>query len=1309
MRGSRLRASTSVHLYETPPPLTCCSRAPAMKTPVSSLIITVENQWDFTRKCLKSLAAHTEKQTIEVIVIDNASTDETPRGCPFLGGSLFGGAFRYIRNDEKRSFGAAANQGAAVAVGSHLIFLDAKAEVQPGWYEPLLDDFSAWPDLGATAPLLADAARTPLGLTLRHLGVYLGPFLKPGHLYEGIPLDSPLAGKRRFFQALTADFLVIPATHFREAGQFDENAGPDLAGIDLCARLRARGLRMTVNPASLVLCHGGEGAPKGGGTDSWTPGPEALAHLRPDWEELVAADGLSPRLSPWQQLCVALPDDRRAPLDAGLEDLDDAALREALTRAPYWKRGWDEYAGRCRGGAEGAYIVKALPGFFPDPENALGLAPLPWVWTKPPLLAECWQRAQSFLRPPEAYLEEARRGLHWCRKRGLSGLGHRFAELAASFDEFCKNDFSRFARGLWRLERRLGVTHPPEDARAYLLWRHAIDVPARAKAPEAMPPKAPERGGDTPALSLLMTVHHPEAGHLRAALDSVLDQGCPSWELCIAGDLGAQDEAADILRDYAARDSRIRLAPGAGHGPSDALAGALGMARAPWCALLEEDALLSPDAVALVTGAIREAPQGRFFFSDEDSTEDGRGFFAPYFKNGRWDPELAPVQNFAGHLAVFATERLRRLAANGEGCAPAHDHGLVLRYVAGEDPAAIVHIPHVLYHRRAPKAASGAEAEPAFGVGGGARRFLDAAAPGASLQSLPHCPWPRVRYALPAPVPTVSLVCALPGAAFPVADWHAAWARTTALPFECVLVCGEDAFQELRAGLKGLAETLRLIPAPAGLSAAERLQFGGERATGEILGIVDAGIVPTSDGWLEELVSTLWRDGVGAAGGAIRARGGSLADAGYMADAAGALKPLFARKAPGADTYFGWTELARTVDAVDARCLFTKSALFHQTGGLTAAMRAWAGHDYCLRLAQAGQRTVWWPYAHFASGIQKEPAPTAGVEVMARTWQGRLRPFNQNLFALGPGLDLVAPGDRTHDFSEAEYLKLYPDVGRSRVEPLAHYLHYGLMQGRNGRIAQLDYTGLTPERVEAWRSVPANGVVVCTALCGDYEELLPPAFLKEGWRYVCYSDRPRNGWGVWDVRPIPYTHADDTRRARWVKLNLPFLFPEARWLFWLDANIVIRGDLAPLLEGREGGPGLWLGRHPVRNCVYEEARVCVVARKDKEHLIQGQAAAYARAGMPENFGMWETGSLLIDPASEKTRAVFADWWKECSEWSRRDQLSLPFVFYRHGYSPGELFPDGLNERTWPALTLLTHEETRWMPKPPALTPPQEER
>ena len=1282
-----------------------------MKKFESSIIIPVYNKWNITRICLKSIAAHTPKNKIEVIVVDNASTDETGKGCPVLGKALLGDAFHYIRNDVNRNFAGAYNQGAEIALGKYLVFLNNDTEVQPGWYEPLIDDFTAYPDIAATGPLLACPEQTPLGLTVKHLGVFIGPFMTVGHLYEGIPLASPLAKKRRFFQVITGACLVIPAALFMDAGKFNEESINGFENVDLCARLSDRGLRMTVNPASLVLHHEGksEGSHKHEEKISAYLRKKSLDLLKPDWAELVADDGLLLKLSTWQLLHIVLPETVSATLAGHTHALTDEELRAKLIHNPYWEEGWQELVGRSRAESDRTYVLDAFPKFFPNPENVLWLSRLSWVRNRPEALSECWKRLQQFLRPPEAYLEQALEGMKWCLSRGLSGLAGQFSAFMGRFDDFCRNDFSRFMRGLWQLERRLGIPHPPDDAKAYCLWSHAVDRPARAKELGDFLQESSESPEGYPSLSILMPVYNPSPEHLRAALDSILAQEYPRWELCIADDASTEAHVSEILREYASGDSRIKVAVRERNGHIAAATNtALGMATSPWCVLMDQDDLLTPDALAVVAKAIRERPGAALFFSDEDKTQDGRTFFQPYFKNGKWDWELLPVQNYVSHLAAYRTERMRGIGGFREGLAGAQDHDFVLRYATGEDTANLVHLPHVLYHWRAHAGSTAASIQAKSYVrdsaAGAALSFLDGVAPGATIERLPNCAWTRVRYPLPTPVPSVSLVCAVPGPAFPVVDWYAAWAARTRLSFEAVFVCEKTTLRELKKKLPRLPRSMKLMGAPEGLSVAARLQLGAEMAEGTILGLVDAGIVPASEGWLEELVSALWRDGVGAVGGKVRTREGSLANAGYMADASASLKPLFAKKAPGTGSCFGWTRQARTVDGVDARCLFTKSGQFREAGGLNHSMREWAGQDYCLRLAKAGSRTVWWPYAEFASVVQADATGAAGVADMAYAWHGKVRPFNENLLALGPGLDLAAPHDRTYDFSEAEYLQLYPDVARSRLDPLDHYLRVGLREGRKGRLSLVDYSGLTPERIAAWRNAPANGVIVCTAVSGDYEELLPPAFLNDGWRYVCYSDKPRNGWGIWDMRPIPYENADDTRRSRWAKMNLPLLFPDEKWVFWLDANIVIVGDMSPLLKDRQDGPGLWLGQHPVRDCVYQEASACVASRRDSGQRLRSQAAAYAQAGMPENFGMWENNCFLVDPASEKTRIVFAEWWKEYDKGSRRDQLSLPFVFFRLGYRPGVLFPDGRNARSWPALSFLTHEETRWIPVPQALMP-----
>ncbi len=217
--------------------------------PTLSVVIPVHNKWELTAACLRSLAEHTPGGDVAVIVVDNASADDTSGACPALGSSLFGRRFRYRRFENNRNFGPACNAGAALADSDLLFFLNNDTLLTPGWLPPLQDALAAEPDLVGVGPLLAYPDDT-----VQHLGIVITPAGGSiGHLYAGLPLAHPLARRRRRFPAITGAALMVSRALFLEAGGFCEAYVNGFEDVDFCLALAENGGVMSVIPESRVI------------------------------------------------------------------------------------------------------------------------------------------------------------------------------------------------------------------------------------------------------------------------------------------------------------------------------------------------------------------------------------------------------------------------------------------------------------------------------------------------------------------------------------------------------------------------------------------------------------------------------------------------------------------------------------------------------------------------------------------------------------------------------------------------------------------------------------------------------------------------------------------------------------------------------------------------------------------------------------------------------------------------------------------------------------------------------------------------
>ncbi len=111
-----------------------------------------------------------------------------------------------------------------------------------------------------------------------------------------------------------------------------------------------------------------------------------------------------------------------------------------------------------------------------------------------------------------------------------------------------------------------------------------------------------------PLLSVLLPVHNPPADVFEAALESVLAQSYPHWDLCIADDASTQPHVRATIARFVARDERVRAVfrPTAGH-IAAATNSALALAQGEFVVLLDHDDTLAPDALAAIAAVVAAA------------------------------------------------------------------------------------------------------------------------------------------------------------------------------------------------------------------------------------------------------------------------------------------------------------------------------------------------------------------------------------------------------------------------------------------------------------------------------------------------------------------------------------------------------------------------------------------------------------------------------------------------------------------------------------------------------------------------------
>jgi len=527
-----------------------------------------------------------------------------------------------------------------------------------------------------------------------------------------------------------------------------------------------------------------------------------------------------------------------------------------------------------------------------------------------------------------------------------------------------------------------------------------------------------------PFISVAMPVYNTPETLLREAIESVLGQIYPNWELCIADDASTEAHVRPILEDYAARDGRIKIAyrPENGH-ISDATNTAFALASGEWIALLDHDDLLRSDSLAEVALAILGDPSAQLIYSDEDKLGDDGLRYDPYFKPV-YSRELLRSQNYFNHLTVHRAANIRAVGGWRRGFEGSQDYDLNLRILERIAPETVLHIPKVLYHWRAAKgsvAAGAGEKTYAFSAGMRAlQEHVDRQKLPAKILEAPDTPFYRLKLDVPSPEPLVSLI-------IPAKDKvkltrgciNSILEKTTYPNYEILLVDNGSVEPETLAYNAKIARNpkVRVIDYQKPFNYSAINNFAVAEAKGALVGLVNNDIEVLAPDWLTEMVSWAMLPDVGCVGAKLYYADETIQHAGCVLGVGGVADHPWRGRGRHDPCYFGQASIIRNCSAVTAACLVVRKAVFDAVGGLDEVELkvAFNDIDFCMRVSQAGYANVFTPYAelyHLESqsrGYEDNPEKIARfnreIRNMRRKWGSGLDndPFySPNLSRKGP-------------------------------------------------------------------------------------------------------------------------------------------------------------------------------------------------------------------------------------------------------------------------------------------------------------------
>ena len=212
-----------------------------------TIIVPTRDRADLLERCIASIFDLSTYGNFDVLVVDNGSTKAETREVFARWSLRRPSAFRVLHEPSPFNFAALNNKAVAQTDADFIVFLNNDTVViSPDWLESLLS-YAQRPWIGAAGALLSYPDDT-----VQHAGVVLGILGLAGHAHRHFPLGAAgyfgALSTVTNYSAVTGACMMVDRLRFLAVDGFDERFAVAWNDVDLCLKLRERGLRNVYVP-----------------------------------------------------------------------------------------------------------------------------------------------------------------------------------------------------------------------------------------------------------------------------------------------------------------------------------------------------------------------------------------------------------------------------------------------------------------------------------------------------------------------------------------------------------------------------------------------------------------------------------------------------------------------------------------------------------------------------------------------------------------------------------------------------------------------------------------------------------------------------------------------------------------------------------------------------------------------------------------------------------------------------------------------------------------------------------------------------